>query len=74
VSRDASGAGFGPPGAPALWLAASGKSKPGVHLAFAAADRAGVDRFHAKGLAPAVAITASPGSDRTTDRTTTLRS
>jgi predicted lactoylglutathione lyase len=34
-----------------LWLAASGKSKPGVHLAFAAADRAGVDRFHAKGLA-----------------------
>jgi len=47
-SRDEAGAGFGPPGAPALWLhrAAGG----GVHVAFRAADRAAVDRFHAAGL------------------------
>jgi len=51
VSRDASGAGFGPPGAPALWLMPATNGRPGVHLAFAAADRAAVDRFHATGLA-----------------------
>ncbi len=47
---DASGAGFGPPGAPALWLYEAGGGARGVHLAFVASDRAAVDRFHAAGL------------------------
>jgi catechol 2,3-dioxygenase-like lactoylglutathione lyase family enzyme len=52
ASRDAAGAGFGPRGEPALWLyAATGARGPGVHVAFRAADRATVDRFHAEGLA-----------------------
>jgi catechol 2,3-dioxygenase-like lactoylglutathione lyase family enzyme len=49
-SHDESGAGFGPPGEPALWLYAHAKPVPGVHLAFRARDRAAVDRFHATGL------------------------
>jgi len=47
-SRDASGAGFGAPGEPALWLS-PGKGTE-AHLAFRAPDRTAVDRFHAKGL------------------------
>jgi catechol 2,3-dioxygenase-like lactoylglutathione lyase family enzyme len=51
-SRDESGAGFGPKNAPALWLyRAPGAAGPGAHVAFSAADRAAVDRFHAEGLA-----------------------
>ena len=50
-SRDASGAGFGPKGEPALWLYATpGASGPGVHVAFRAPNRAAVDRFHAGGI------------------------
>ncbi len=49
-SRDASGAGFGPPGEPALWLYAGGGGAS-AHVAFRATDRAAVDRFHAAGLA-----------------------
>jgi catechol 2,3-dioxygenase-like lactoylglutathione lyase family enzyme len=50
-SRDAAGAGFGPKGAPALWLAvAKGAKAPGAHVAFLAADHAAVDRFHKAGL------------------------
>ena len=50
-SRDAAGAGFGPPGEPALWLYASDRAAgPGVHVALRAANRAAVDRFHADGL------------------------
>jgi catechol 2,3-dioxygenase-like lactoylglutathione lyase family enzyme len=50
-SRDDSGAGFGPPGEPALWLYAAGKSAPsGAHVAFRAKDRAAVDRFHRDGV------------------------
>jgi catechol 2,3-dioxygenase-like lactoylglutathione lyase family enzyme len=54
-SEDASGASFGPANAPALWLS-SGKGSTGpttgtgVHMAFDAADRAAVDRFHQDGL------------------------
>jgi|SRR5687768_14436072 len=48
-SRDASVAGFGPKGEPALWLYAS-KEKAAVHVAFRANDRPSVDRFHAAGL------------------------
>jgi catechol 2,3-dioxygenase-like lactoylglutathione lyase family enzyme len=51
ASRDDSGAGLGPPGAPALWLTkVAGDSGSRVHLAFAAKDRETVDRFHAAGL------------------------
>ena len=50
-SRDESGAGFGPPGAPALWLhLVKGATGPGVHVAFRAAERGAVDRFHTSGL------------------------
>ncbi len=49
-SRDDSGAGFGPKGEPALWLnQTKGGGGPGAHVAFRAADRAAVDRFHAEG-------------------------
>jgi catechol 2,3-dioxygenase-like lactoylglutathione lyase family enzyme len=50
-SRDEAGAGFGPKDAPALWLQRSeGPAGPGVHVAFRAADRTAVDRFHQGGL------------------------
>jgi catechol 2,3-dioxygenase-like lactoylglutathione lyase family enzyme len=50
-SHDASGAGFGPPGEPALWLyPAKGSAGSGTHVAFRARDRKAVDRFHADGL------------------------
>jgi catechol 2,3-dioxygenase-like lactoylglutathione lyase family enzyme len=50
-SRDDSGASFGPADAPALWLYAAKSSKgPGTHVAFRAADRESVDRFHKAGL------------------------
>jgi catechol 2,3-dioxygenase-like lactoylglutathione lyase family enzyme len=51
ASQDASCAGIGPPGAPALWLYA-GKPPAGsrVHVAFRAASRAAVDTFHREGL------------------------
>jgi catechol 2,3-dioxygenase-like lactoylglutathione lyase family enzyme len=43
------GTGFGPKGAPALWLYEGGKRNAGAHLAFQAKDRAAVDRFHEAG-------------------------
>ena len=46
----AEGDGFGPPGAPGLWLH-EGEAGGGVHLAFRAASRAAVEAFHAAGLA-----------------------
>lgn len=50
-SQDESGAGFGPKGAPALWLYAhKGAKGPGTHVAFAAPDRKSVEKFHAAGL------------------------
>jgi len=51
-SRDDSGAGFGPPNAPALWLyhAANSTGGTGTHVAFRAGERLAVDRFHAAGL------------------------
>lgn len=47
---DASGTGFGPSGAPGLWLYEAGGGDRGVHVAFVAPDRAAVDRFHAAGV------------------------
>lgn len=50
-SRDDAGAGFGPPGEPALWLYRTADPvRTGAHVAFRAPDRAAVDRFHARGL------------------------
>lgn len=49
-SRDDSGAGFGPKGAPALWLAV-GKPGAGIHVAFRATRRTAVDQFYAAGKA-----------------------
>ena len=50
ASHDDGGAGFGPAGAPALWLYRANDASPGAHVAFNAPDRAAVDRFHAAGL------------------------
>jgi catechol 2,3-dioxygenase-like lactoylglutathione lyase family enzyme len=50
-SRDDTGAGLGPAGEPALWLYRGGGAGAGAHLAFRAADRPAVDRFHAAALA-----------------------
>jgi catechol 2,3-dioxygenase-like lactoylglutathione lyase family enzyme len=50
-SQDASGAGLGPKGAPALWLYKSATGGgTGSHVAFAAPDRRSVDRFHVAGV------------------------
>ena len=50
-SHDASGAGFGPKGAPALWLYPHpGPAGAGAHIAFRAADHAAIKQFHAAGL------------------------
>ena len=50
-SGDGSCAGFGPPDAPALWLyPAKNAVSAATHVAFGAADRSAVDRFHAAGL------------------------
>jgi catechol 2,3-dioxygenase-like lactoylglutathione lyase family enzyme len=49
-SRDDSSAGLGPPGEPVLWLYPDKKPAGGVHVAFKAAARTAVDRFHGAGL------------------------
>jgi catechol 2,3-dioxygenase-like lactoylglutathione lyase family enzyme len=55
-SRDDSCAGFGPKGAPALWLylhkgdSNKGLAGPGTHIAFRAPDHAAIQKFHAAGL------------------------
>ena len=61
-SRDASGAGLGPKGAPALWLSpADGPASALVHVAFRAPSRAAVDRFHRDGLAAGGRDNGAPG-------------
>src|SRR5262249_32027983 len=46
-SRDDSGAGFGPKGAPALWLHLhQGEKASGAHIAFSARDHDAVKKFH----------------------------
>ena len=55
-------AGFGPDGAPALWLYRhDGAPGPGTHVAFKAPDRAAVQRFHARGLAAGGRDNGAPG-------------
>jgi catechol 2,3-dioxygenase-like lactoylglutathione lyase family enzyme len=48
--QDGASAGFGPPGAPVLWLYANEAAVGGTHVAFRAKSRRAVDRFHAAGL------------------------
>ena len=61
-SRDAAGAGFGPKGAPALWVSLTkGGAGPGAHVAFRAPDRAAVDRFYEQGLAAGGRDNGGPG-------------
>jgi catechol 2,3-dioxygenase-like lactoylglutathione lyase family enzyme len=48
-SRDDSGAGFGPKGAPALWLYPAKASGPGTHVAFTAKTKQAVDAFYTAG-------------------------
>jgi catechol 2,3-dioxygenase-like lactoylglutathione lyase family enzyme len=60
-SRDDHGAGFGPKGAPALWLYDNAKAQGGTHVAFQAPGRAAVDAFHAAGLANGGRDNGAPG-------------
>jgi catechol 2,3-dioxygenase-like lactoylglutathione lyase family enzyme len=61
-ARDETSAGLGPKSAPALWLYASKAPVAGrTHVAFAAADRAAVERFHAAGLAAGGRDNGAPG-------------
>ena len=61
-SQDASGAGFGPKGAPALWLYPTALP-PGraAHVAFRAPQRDAVQRFHAAGLEAGGRDNGAPG-------------
>jgi catechol 2,3-dioxygenase-like lactoylglutathione lyase family enzyme len=62
ASQDESSAGFGPPGAPALWLVrADDAGERGAHLAFRAADRAAVERFYKGGLQAGGRDNGAPG-------------
>lgn len=49
-SRDETSAGFGPPGAPVLWIYAAKTKATGIHLAFSTVKRALVDKFYAAGI------------------------
>jgi catechol 2,3-dioxygenase-like lactoylglutathione lyase family enzyme len=68
VSRDEAGAGFGPAGAPALWLsatkpAAKAKVAPAtVHLAFVAKSHGAVDAFHGSGREAGGRDNGAPGA------------
>ena len=60
ASRDEQGAGLGPPGAPALWLARVEKgSGSSAHVAFVAPDRQAVDRERGGGT-PEAGLTRGP--------------
>jgi len=62
ASRDESGAGFGPKGAPALWLYRDdAKANAGTHVAFQAPDRAAVDKFHKAGVKAGARDHGAPG-------------
>ena len=58
--EDGSG-GFGPSGAPALWLHADERAGGAAHVAFQAKDRQAVERFHAAGLAAGGKDNGKPG-------------
>jgi catechol 2,3-dioxygenase-like lactoylglutathione lyase family enzyme len=62
-SQDASSAGLGPKGEPALWLYSSGKKAAGagVHIGLRAIDHASVNRFHQEGLGAGGRDNGAPG-------------
>ncbi|MDH5821986.1 VOC family protein [Luteimonas sp. RD2P54] len=60
--QDESGTGFGPKGAPALWLyETKDKAVARTHLAFGAATREAVERFHRAGLEAGARDNGGPG-------------
>jgi catechol 2,3-dioxygenase-like lactoylglutathione lyase family enzyme len=59
-SADEGFAGFGKPGAPQLWLS-PGAATRGAHLAFVAAQRDAVNRFHAAALETGGTDNGAPG-------------
>lgn len=61
ASQEASYAGLGPKGEPALWLYRDSASQA-VHVAFRAASRQAVDRFHAAGLRAGGRDNGKPGA------------
>src|SRR5262245_43460548 len=64
ASHADSGAGFGPPGAPALWLSpakAKQKESAATHVAFKAGERAAVDKFHKAGVGAGGRDNGKPG-------------
>lgn len=60
-SSDASSAGLGPKGEPALWLYLAKGAKGSSHLAFRADDRAAVDRFFKAGIQAGGRDNGAPG-------------
>jgi catechol 2,3-dioxygenase-like lactoylglutathione lyase family enzyme len=61
-SHDATYAGLGPAGAPALWLYASpGSRGPGTHIAFRASSHQAVDAFYKAGLKAGASDNGGPG-------------
>ena len=58
---DESGAGFGPPGAPALWLYESKDAHGGTHVAIKAKDRKAVAAFQAAALKAGGTDNGAPG-------------
>ena len=62
VVTDSSGTGFGPPGAPALWLTLEkGPAGRGAHIAVRASDHAAVDQFYKQGLQAGGRDNGAPG-------------
>ena len=61
ASQDANGAGFGPEGAPALWLYRDPKAHGGTHVAFRAESEAAVKKFHHEGLTAGGRENGKPG-------------
>lgn len=53
--------GYGRDGKPFFWLGSGRAPAAGIHVAFAAADRAGVDAFHAAALAAGGRDNGAPG-------------
>ncbi|NPC69192.1 VOC family protein [Corallococcus exiguus] len=59
--QDATSAGFGPKGQPALWLYPASDARSTGHVAFRASERTAVDRFHAAGISAGGSDHGAPG-------------
>lgn len=55
------GVGFGKAGKPDFWVSEGGRTTPHLHIAFAAADRATVDRFYEAAIAAGARDNGPPG-------------